>query len=356
MSGTPKKEATLGDVARAAGISRVAASYALRNLPGVSEATRQSVRKIAERLNYRPDARIATQMASVRSAKARERLPIAWLNTGYSRNVWSRLKYLSPYLEGARKYCDEMGYRLDEFWLKEPGLNEARISQILFNRGIRGLIVAPPERFGHIHLQLRWEWFASVSFEKAIVSPGLTQIVQDRYFNIMLCLKNARRLGFRRIAILIEQQSDRRAYYACQAAAFYFLSTLPEADRLPLLYSGPKGIPKGFPAWLKRYRPDVIVGQNIQLVAALESAGLKVPKDIGVIHTAVDDDCLSWAGIVARKREIGMAAAEAVISLMQSHQYGLPAIPRDILIRGRWKEGDTLVRPPRAGSPARAAK
>lgn len=344
MKNKPDEKATLGDVARSAGVSRAAASYALRNLPGVSEETRERVQRIATRMNYTPDARIASWMARVRDAKEPESVPLAWLNTGYSVDVWQKREYLAPYLEGARERCNELGYRLDEFWLREPGMDAERISKILFNRGIRGVIVTPPDRFSHLHLPFRWEWFASASFEKAIVSPQLIQVAQDRYFNMMLCLKQARRLGFHRIAILFEQQSDRRAYHSTQAAAVYFSALRSKAQCLPFLYSGPTGIPKGFAGWLKRYLPDVIICQNKAVLSAVEAAGFNVPEQISVIHTSVDGDCEDWAGIWSRKRDIGRATAETVISLVQNHQYGLPAIARDVLIRGHWTQGRTLIR------------
>ncbi|MFA6962132.1 MAG: LacI family DNA-binding transcriptional regulator [Opitutaceae bacterium] len=339
------KAATLGDVARAAGVSRVAASYALRNRPGVSEETRRKIQKVADRLGYRPDARMATKMEKIRDAKERESVPIAWLNTGFSADVWHRLEYLKPYHEGARARCEAMGYKLDEFWLREKGMTSERLSRIIHNRGIRGVIVTPSDRLGHIHVPLKWEWFACVSFEKAIHSPSLVQVAQDRYRNMLLCLKKVRRLGFKRVAILIEQQSDRRSSNAFQAAAMYFFSRVKKTTLLPLLFSGPSatGIPPDFAAWLKQHRPDVVIGQNNHLVEAVEAAGYAVPRDISVVHLALDGDCADWAGVSARKYDIGVATAEAVISLVQNHQYGLPSVARDILVQGNWQMGRTLV-------------
>lgn len=46
------KRTTLRDVAREAGVSAMSASYALRNQPGVSDATRKKVMEAARKLNY----------------------------------------------------------------------------------------------------------------------------------------------------------------------------------------------------------------------------------------------------------------------------------------------------------------
>jgi LacI family transcriptional regulator len=52
--GLGRKDATLADVAAAAGLSQAAVSLALRGKPGVSEATRTRVIEVARGLNYRP--------------------------------------------------------------------------------------------------------------------------------------------------------------------------------------------------------------------------------------------------------------------------------------------------------------
>ncbi|TMV04299.1 LacI family DNA-binding transcriptional regulator [Ruegeria sediminis] len=58
-----KKRTVLRDVAQLAGVSEMTASRALRDAPDVSEATREKVREIAERLGYVPN-RIAGALSS----------------------------------------------------------------------------------------------------------------------------------------------------------------------------------------------------------------------------------------------------------------------------------------------------
>ncbi|MGA5097124.1 LacI family DNA-binding transcriptional regulator [Streptomyces lavendulocolor] len=49
------KRPTMADIARRAGVSKVAVSYALNGRPGVSEETRATVKAIAEELGWRPN-------------------------------------------------------------------------------------------------------------------------------------------------------------------------------------------------------------------------------------------------------------------------------------------------------------
>lgn len=54
---TPRRRATLADVAAHAGVSVPLVSIVMRDVPGASAATRERVRQAAEELGYRPDSR-----------------------------------------------------------------------------------------------------------------------------------------------------------------------------------------------------------------------------------------------------------------------------------------------------------
>ena len=50
------KRPTISDIAKAAGVSTGAVSYALNNRPGVSEPTRRRIMDIADRLGWVPSS------------------------------------------------------------------------------------------------------------------------------------------------------------------------------------------------------------------------------------------------------------------------------------------------------------
>lgn len=346
-----KKPVSLGDIAREAGISRMSVSLALRNRPEISARTRKRVMAIANKLGYSPDARLAMRMQGVRDTKTRERLPIAWLDLNNAKGQW-RLKCNQPYLTGAREQCERRGFELQEFWLREPGMNARRLSQILYHRGIQGLIVAPPAHLGLTHLKLDWKNFAAATFEKSLIAPSLQRVAQDHYYNVMLALKHVKRFGYKRIGVVVQEQADNRSYHALQAAVTYFLSKLPRSSRIPPLLHIYADMPgREFQKWLLKYRPDVILGQHSLIPRWVEATGLRVPEDIGVVHLALDDDCLDWAGVSALKHEIGAATANIVISLLQNNELGPPKVPTDTLVQGLWQNGKTLLNP----KPAAAA-
>jgi len=342
-----QKPVSLGDIARVAGVSRMTVSCALRNQPGVGEEKRQQIRQIADEMGYIPDARLNNWMEAVRETKQRELMPIAWLNTDYkSKDCWHTYPYLAPYLEGAAQRAQELGYRLEEIWTEQDGMTNRRISQILYQRGIRGVIVAPPDGIDLGHIRLNWRHFSAATFERGLGSPRLSCVSQDFYSNVLLALRVLRRAGYRRIGSIISRQTDRRAQYAHQAVVGYFSSKVPAAERVPpFFHPSDMNRGEGFTQWLRKERVDVVVGQHSGLLDWVRAAGLRVPEDVGVAHLAVDGDCPDWAGIWAEKKEIGAATVELVVRFLLAHQSGLPGVPRNVIIPGRWHGGNTVLIP-----------
>ncbi len=345
MKKKKSSKVSLGDVARVAGICRSSTYCALHNQPGVSKGTRERVQQIAKRLGYVPDARRAVVMAGVRAAKSKELLPIAWLNTTSEKDAWRKYKFHTPYLEGARERALELGYRIEEIWTREPGMSMRRISQILYQRGIEGVIVTHPAK----HLRLKWDHLACVSLGGALLAPRLHRVMGDVNFNLMLALKVLRRLGYGRIGICLPEQMVLYALREIRSTTYHFVATIPKSDQVPpLFYKGDADVQasdseKQAMAWIQRHRPDVIVGTTSLLVGWVKAAGARVPEDIGIVHLAKEDDLLDWAGICSNKREIGATAIEQVCFLVQNHRFGLPKTPLNIFIRGSWQPGCTLL-------------
>ena len=347
MAEHKKAPISLSQISKLAGLSKATVSYVLHNKRGPSSATRTRVLKIVKRLGYQPDARVISVMSTVRKATAKELVPIAWVDTNWDKDAWERYRFLSPYLEGAGDRCSELGYRLEKIWAAEPGMTMRRVSQIIYQRGIEGVIVTP----GWSHINLNWDKLASVSFGHGLLAPRLHKVTIDSTFNLLLALKMLRRYGYRRIGICLDQLVGRSSYNLSKAAAAYFHASISPAEVIrPLYYAINKNenwieIENAIATWIRENRPDVIVGHDNRLLKVVETLGFRVPEEIGVVHLATDDDVADWAGIHSRKREIGACAVETVVYALQTRGFGVPEAALNMSIRGMWHGGRTLIVP-----------
>jgi LacI family transcriptional regulator len=301
-------------------------------------------------MGYSPDARAGRRMDAVRAAKAKELLPIAWLNTDSHQRAWHDFPYLAPYLRGAEERARQLGFRLEEIWLHEPGMTTRRIAKILYQRGIAGVIVTQPAN----HVRLNLDHLAAISLEWNLLVPRLHRAMSDRAFNLMLALRVLKRFGYRRIGICLEKRFARFFAYPTCSVVHYFLASTPKRERIPpVQYDGTAGTPREIQrhalgqlrGWMKEQRPEVIVCHSNLLLDWVEKLGYRVPDDVGVVHLAQDNDVPDWAGIDSKRHQVGALAAERVINLLQNHQFGVPETPVSSMIRGTWVHGRTLRTP-----------
>ncbi|MCE0482790.1 MAG: LacI family transcriptional regulator [Methylacidiphilales bacterium] len=337
---------SLSDVAKAAMVSTAAAGYALRNLPGVSPETRERILRVAHRLRYFPDPRLASRLAGVRNTSSKELLPVIWLNTHHEKDAWSRYCFLSPIQEGARQRFRELGYKIEEVWTRQPGFSMRRIAQIIEYQGISGVIVTEPAR----HIRLNWDRLAGVCLGGGLLIPALHCVATDSNLNLRLAFKTLKRFGYQRIGVCLTEQADSFSRHGIRAVTLYFNSMLPRARQvrplfLPSLKPGQTSVKGIVAAWLERERPDAVIGLSCNLANWIEAAGFRVPDDIGVAHLAIEDDVPDWAGIYANKRLVGRFAANLLADLIRHEEFGAPSVALTTLVPGVWHPGRTLLAP-----------
>lgn len=141
---------------------------------------------------------------------------IGWITNYPTRNGWQHESF-RYYRQGAAEALTRHGYRLEDFWLQEPGLTAKRAVQILQSRGIRGLLICPlPGTSGH--LSLKWERFAAVTFGYTLLRPELDLVTTSHYQNMQICIRNLHHLGHRRIGFVTWEEMSRRLHQQWSAA------------------------------------------------------------------------------------------------------------------------------------------
>lgn len=332
---------TIRELAALAGCSHATVSLALKNHPRISQATREKITRLAEEHGYFRDPVVSQLMNQLRAGRhGRPAEKLVYLNLWDNPDEAKRGYHDRTCYAEACARARALGYEIEEFWAKEPGLSAQRISRILYHRSVRGLIVgAPPRPSSHISLQ--WEHFATVAIGATMVKPDVHRVVHSHFQGMQLTLRSLKHRGYQRVAFTsLHDQSERsnQGWLAC-----YLLHShrLPAKARIPPLVVTKWDAGK-MRQWLEKYRPDAVVSNHDEPLNLLRELGCRVPGEIGFasLDRILPSD--PYAGIDQMRGRCGASAVDLLVSLVETNQFGLPEYPKTLSIDGVWRDGPTV--------------
>lgn len=338
-------KATLQDVALRAGVHRTTVSLALRNHPRIPAATREKVKAVARRLGYRINPLVSALMQSRRSGRAVKHVTLAYVTNYPTRFGWRPPHHDRPdFFPGAVDRARDFGYKLEHFWLAEPGMTPDRLSGILSARGINGVIIGrlPP---GQHTMDMAWSRFSCVALGLTLRAPMLHHVTENHFDAAWQGMQRCHERGYRRVGFVFSEANDSPRVGDRWLGAFLAQQKLfPAAGRLQPCPAVPAD-EKSFCAWFERARPDaVITNHGRPVLAWLARMGRHVPRDVGLIDLAGDHPESECAGVAHDPAQLGALAVETLVGLMHRNETGVPDAQNEILLTGAWREGRTLPR------------
>jgi LacI family transcriptional regulator len=325
---------TLTQVAAAAGVSLATTSYALRKDRRIPRVTADRIQAVARRLGYRPNPRVSALMAHIRQSQpvtVGERIAFLWIDAPPGERPYAEL------FEGARARAAQFGYSLEEFWLASPGVSARRLQQILYSRGIVGLLISPRIQ-PYAKFKIPWDWnlFAPVVLGTAESEPELHHSAHHHYGAMRLAMSRLQAMGKRRIVGLLDPDIEERARRAWSAG---FLAHHPLKEHAWEFLAGEiSKNPPALVAWVRRRKPDAIVGVR-GLVEMLLNQGWRPSSKTKVILLDLALNPWGFGGIDQCERVIASNAVDLVDGQLQRNERGVPEHVKMLLFAGRWVPG-----------------
>ncbi|WP_309400784.1 hypothetical protein [Cerasicoccus maritimus] len=274
---------------------------------------------------------------------------IAYLNNHDHAHISQLNPHHRDLFEGAQATAKQLGYKLEEFWLKSPELeyNLDRISNILSARGIEGLIVGP-QQSPHTTLDLKWELFSSVQLFFSLESPRLHTISTDVYAAVQRVFAELCQLGYRRIGFISDPHTDERVNNLYTAAYFSSQHKLPyrKSCLKPLIEVDFSD--KTLATWLKKENPDAVIALTPTVINRLQDPEFIGKESIGIASPYQHSDFTEIGHIVIDKQSVGAQAMRLLASLIEQNDKGVPVHPITHLIFPSWTPGNSVhkVGPP----------
>lgn len=339
---------TMAEVAKASGVSKNTVSLALRGSPRISAATRERIEEVARNLGYRPNPTVANLMAELRQNRSPGyQATLALINAHETRDAFSNHPTIPVYVAGCRQRAEQLGYRLDEFWLHEPNLPVARWSSIFKARNIRGAVIVGLMRRNRLPGRLAplWDEIPALVTGVRTREPALSFACSDQHTLALVAFEKAMALGYRRPALVLDGVIDDLVEGRFSAGFLIGQSRMTPADQRtqPFYQVAAARTDRAvFSKWFEENRPDVIFTLYHEVKRWIHEMGLRVPEDVGLIQYEWRADHADWAGMDQLNGLVGAAAVDMLISMIHHNERGVPEHPRATLIGSHWVDGATV--------------
>ncbi len=338
---------TMSMIAAEVGCSKNTVSLALRDDPQIPATTRETIRKVADKLGYRPNAVVSHLMAQLRSSQtARFQAKLALVNAHRDPKAFRSHATIPAYVRGCERRAVKLGYSFDYFWLHDPKLKAESWIRVLRTRAIKGLIIVgmmdqnqlPP------HLLLVWENFPCVVTGVRTREPALSFSCVDHHDLVIQAFERALAFGYQRPALVVEERIDRLVEGRFSGAMLSAQQGLPRTRRVPAFtqIDRARHKPGLFYDWFDRHQPDVLLSLYNVVFPWLKDRGLRVPKDVGVIQLEWRESHAEITGMNQHNDAVGEAAVDMVVGQIHRNETSIPLFPRATLIGASWVDGDSV--------------
>ena len=350
-----ERRVTLADVARKAGVHVTTVSLALRNHPRLPASTRERLQALAKEMDYTPDPFLRALVAYRGKVMPRRFPPtLAYVTNWNSRWGWKKVTAHPDFFNGAQSKANELGFHLDHFWMREPGLTHGRLSRILDARGINGVIIASHQREVDVELHFDWTRFSAVKIDYFPHQPKLHNVTNNQCDIVRLAMQQVMAAGYKRIGFVMHRGWDHSVDHLWTAGFLCEQAGIAEKDRIPMLLF-PEAEPieawmaesqshvvvpsTMFARWFKKHRPEVIISKADFVMHELKALGLRVPRDVCFVDVFLEDGNGVAAGVRQNHATVGELAVEILAGQLQHNKYGVPAIPTTTYVEGTWHDG-----------------
>lgn len=315
----------------------------MRNHSSIPPATCKRIQNLARKLGYQPNPLVSALMSYQRTTRKQSarHLTLAIIVNFSRSGGWK--SYLSDdLLSAAEGQANRHGYQLEQFWLGDLKMSPQRLSTVLYQRNVPGVIVAPLPA-AHGHLPIEWERFSAVAIGYSLLKPALHRVTTDRFQAMRLAVRQLRKVGYSRIGLAMHSNQDARVNHQWGAAFLWEQQQMPSSERTsPLLVEEDHWNERKFAKWFAFNRPEVILGYDPVIIDWLKKLGKRVPEDVGFAHLWNPDRSGAFAGLYHDPPAIGSAAVDFLAGMIHRNERGIPESPQTLLMDAGWQPGSTV--------------
>tara|TARA_B100001175_G_scaffold124985_1_gene106423 strand:- start:1009 stop:2028 length:1020 start_codon:yes stop_codon:yes gene_type:complete len=315
---------TLKKLAKELKVSVSTVSKALRDSDEISLETIEKVKKLAKKLNYKPN-KIALSLKSNRTLTIGVIIP----------DILNR--FYSKVLDGIHDSADQYGYDVITITTKESILKEVDSLQILSSGTVDGVIIAMSEEtinkndFSHLK-EFTMKETPIVMFDRVTDKINCDKVIIDDYDAIYNEVKSLKKLGRKKIAFITTINDLNVGKYRANGfrkASFDFFGKFDK--NLILRISKNSDIQLVIKNFINKNKPDAIISADIVCgvisINIARSLEIEIPKELSVVgfgdKTISEYSSPKLTTIYQHGSEIGNRSVELLVDRMNAKWFGL---------------------------------
>ena len=254
----------------------------------------------------------------------------------------------SRFHEGCKRRASDLGFDFDFLEFDLASYSNERIQQVLLNRQISGLVLAPM-RFSDTPLKLDWSPFAVASIGFSDPLGNIPSVFYDNFRCMQDILDFLSERGYKRPGFITDSENETRGGHLWNAGFLEYQNRLiKEKDRVPILHIHKpellfeKPDYEAMHVWHKQYKPDVIIAFRSKILDYFTSLGYKVPDEFGYMVLNWSSRTDGCSGYRQCHEEMAEVATNIVSERLYNNERGELTKPRTTVLRGDFVEGFTI--------------
>lgn len=340
-------QATIKDVARAAGVHFTTVSMALRGHPAVAQRTRQKIEAAANLIGYKRNEMFASLSRQRRAVRQSNSVP-AILYLGRARNDrhFFGMAHHKQLLAGADREAKALGYRLVARLVGGPtGISPESLPSYLARSSAAGLVIGawdatlavPPVDWGRI---------PTVKIDSRHVPASVSFVSNDQMKAVIHGFRRLHAYGYRRIGLAIGEKDEDATDGMHLSGWLSAHAEHPHVADIPILFFPPgvsfRGSARLVHGWLQQHRIDAVMSNWCSIAAILEERKTAPRRPIGFVGLCRDLHETGIAGNIPNLDLVGQRAVSLLGNLINSPFSQIPATPLTCYVEGTWHDGPSI--------------
>lgn len=254
---------------------------------------------------------------------------------------WKLNGLMNRFYNGVKSRAENLGCGFEAFWMAEPGMTSRRLAEIIYSRGIDGIVLMLDYGKDPTRIEFDFSKFAVSVIGRSLEWPHLYSAEGDLHQGMLMAMEQAKNYGYKRPGLMLRDSSSKRAEHSWEAAYYLAQSRLAMEDRIPVCKFGFDDT-KAILDWYSEYVPDVIIGHDPPGLKLLRKYEIEVPEQVAFIALEMHDPGSEVAGVDIKPEGIAAAAVDLLAEQFRKNLQGLPENPETVIVKCEWHDGKTL--------------